>query len=162
MTDKQTMEILGLCQDKEKGYAEKQALITKSLGCGEKEARDLILACDLFDKVRNRRYGHTDFWDTFDAIKKHILSEIEVAVRENGGEVNFEGRSFGINANRDGDIVNIFLEGIFLNENDRLEMSARYVDGWEDEVVDDIEVSDILIEELGEILTVMHNCGLLR
>ena len=41
-------------------------------------------------------------------------------------------------------------------------MSARYVDGWEDEVVDDIEVSDILIEELGEILTVMHNCGLLR
>lgn len=162
MTDKQTMEILGLCQDKEKGYAEKQAIITKSLGCGEKEARDHMLACDLFDKVRNRKYGHTDFSEAFDAIKKHILSEIEEAVRENGGEVDFKGRSFGINANRDGDIVNIFMDGIYLDENDRLQMSARYVDGWEDEVVDDLEVSDILVEELGAILDVMHNYGLLR
>lgn len=41
-------------------------------------------------------------------------------------------------------------------------MNARYVDGWEDEVVGDIEVSDILTEELGAILDIMHNYGLLR
>lgn len=152
------------CMNEATSEQEKREYIKRRLNCSKKEAAEISLGFDLFEKVRNRYFGHTDFFEVFSTIQKYIIEEIYDVVKANGDECLFGDKGPLVSINQDAGPTDVKVYKVYI-EDDSLCVDAMINDEWgewDDENISNIEIGDIFVEHLDFILDVMHNLGFIK
>lgn len=152
------------CKNEATSEEDKRDYIMQRLKCTEKEASEILLGFALLDNIGKSHFGHSDFFDSFGAIRKHIISEISDAVKANDGFVQFGDDGPIVAINQDTGPIDVKITNVYF-ENGYLCLTGWAKDEWDewdDENVFYVEWDDIFIENLGYILDRMYNLKLIK
>lgn len=103
---------------------------------------------------------HTDFYNTFEHIKRHIVGEIKAAIKAHGGEYSWSevGECPIVAANPDScepEPLDVCIWSIRLDSDDKIAIHAT--DKKYGESMDFLDIDDIFVEHLGFILDYMSD-----